>query len=74
MGMANFGGQPTFGLDKPVFEVNIFDFDGDLYGTTLRVDFVSRLRDVQKFGSIPELISQLNSDRDTARHELSTKA
>lgn len=74
MGMANFGGQPTFGLDKPVFEVNIFDFDGDLYGTTLRVEFVSRLRDVQKFGSIPELVSQLNSDRDEARRELDAKS
>ena len=70
MGMANFGGQPTFGLDKPVFEVNIFDFDGDLYGTTLSVEFVSRLRDVQKFGSIPELVDQLCADRDDARRHL----
>ncbi len=70
MGMANFGGQPTFGLDKPVFEVNIFDFDGDLYGTTLSVEFVSRLRDVQKFGSIPELVDQLCADRDEARRHL----
>ena len=73
IGMANFGGQPTFGLDKPVFEVNIFDFDGDLYGTTLRVEFVARLRDVQKFGSITELVHQLNSDRDDARRTLNTK-
>ena len=70
MGMANFGGQPTFGLDKPVFEVNIFDFDGDLYGTTLSVEFVSRLRDVQKFGSIPELVDQLCADRDDAGRHL----
>lgn len=70
LGMANFGGQPTFGLDKPVFEVNIFDFDGDLYGTTLSVEFVSRLRDVQKFGSIPELVDQLCADRDDARRHL----
>ena len=67
---ANFGGQPTFGLDKPVFEVNIFDFDGNLYGTTLSVEFVSRLRDVQKFGSIPELVDQLCADRDDARRHL----
>lgn len=74
MGMANFGGQPTFGLDKPVFEVNIFNFDGDLYSTTLSVEFVSRLRDVKKFDSIPQLVSQLNADRDAARLQLSAKA
>jgi riboflavin kinase/FMN adenylyltransferase len=74
MGMANFGGQPTFGLDKPVFEVNIFNFDGDLYSTTLSVEFVSRLRDVKKFDSIPQLVSQLNADRDAALLQLSAKA
>lgn len=73
-GMANFGGQPTFGLDKPVFEVNIFDFDADIYDTVLSVEFVARLRDVQKFSSVPELVKQLNSDRTRARHELSTRA
>lgn len=74
IGMANFGGQPTFGLDKPVFEVNIFDFDGDLYGTTLRVEFVSRLRDVQKFDSVHELACQLNADRDEARRGLEARS
>ena len=35
LGMANFGAQPTFGLEKTVFEVNIFDYDGDLYDKVL---------------------------------------
>ncbi len=74
MGMANFGAQPTFGLDKPVFEVNIFDFNGDLYDTTLRVEFVARLRDVKKFEGIPALVNQLNTDRDDARRQLTVKA
>lgn len=65
-GMANFGGQPTFGLDKPVFEVNIFDYDGDLYGQLLTVEFVDRIRDVCKFGSVEQLVSQLKADRDAA--------
>lgn len=73
IGMANFGGQPTFGLDKPVFEVNIFDFDGDLYDTTLRVEFVAHLRQVQKFGSIAELVCQLNADREEARRSLEAR-
>ena len=67
IGMANFGGQPTFGLDKPVFEVNIFDYDGDLYGQVLTVEFADRVRDVCKFGSVQELVAQLATDRDAVR-------
>ena len=69
-GMANFGAQPTFGLDKPVFEVNIFDFDGDLYDTTLTVEFGPRLRDICRFDSVEMLVAQLNADRDSARRLL----
>ena len=69
-GMANFGAQPTFGLDKPVFEVNIFDFDGDLYGSNLTVEFGPRLRDICRFDSIPTLVEQLNADRSAARQLL----
>ena len=69
-GMANFGAQPTFGLDKPVFEVNIFDFDGDLYDTTLTVEFGPRLRDICRFDSVELLVAQLNADRDAARRLL----
>ena len=69
-GMANFGAQPTFGLDKPVFEVNIFDFDGDLYDTTLTVEFGPRLRDICRFDSVDLLVEQLNADRDSARQLL----
>ena len=68
--MANFGAQPTFGLDKPVFEVNIFDFDGDLYDTTLTVEFGPRLRDICRFDSVDLLVAQLNADRDSARQLL----
>ena len=71
MGMANIGGQPTFGLEKPVFEVNIFDFDSDIYDTTLTVDFVSRLRSIVRFDSVDALIGQLKTDRDAARQLLS---
>ncbi len=74
IGMANLGAQPTFGLEKPVFEVNIFDFNGDLYGTTLQVEFVSRLRDVKRFDGIPALVSQLNADRDDARRALKAQS
>lgn len=67
MGMANLGGQPTFGLEKPVFEVNIFDFEGDLYDSILTVEFVDYLRDICKFDNITALVGQLESDRDKAK-------
>lgn len=70
-GMANFGAQPTFGLEKPVFEVNIFDFDGDLYDSVLTVEFGPRLRDICRFESVPVLVEQLNADRAAARRMLS---
>ena len=70
-GLANFGAQPTFGLDKPVFEVNIFDFEGDLYDSVLTVEFGPRLRDICRFESVPVLVEQLNADRAAARKLLS---
>ena len=73
LGMANFGAQPTFGLENTVFEVNIFDFDGDLYGKVLMVEFVDRIRDVCKFEGVERLVRQLNDDRTTARLMLETK-
>ena len=69
-GMANFGAQPTFGLDKPVFEVNIFDFEGDLYDSTLIVEFGPRLRDICRFDNVPTLVEQLRADREAARRLL----
>ncbi|MBQ6068945.1 MAG: bifunctional riboflavin kinase/FMN adenylyltransferase [Bacteroidales bacterium] len=65
-GMANFGGQPTFGLEKTVFEVNVFDYDGDLYGSELMVEFVDRIRDVCRFEGVEHLVRQLEDDRRTA--------
>jgi riboflavin kinase / FMN adenylyltransferase len=63
-GMMNIGSRPTFELSGPVrLEVNLFDFDGDLYDREVRVEFVERVRDERKFGSVSDLIEQLNADR-----------
>lgn len=70
-GMANFGAQPTFGLEKPVFEVNIFDFDADLYDSMLTVEFGPRLRDICRFEDVSTLVDQLVADRAAARRLLS---
>lgn len=61
-GVANYGARPTFGEVEPVLEVYFEDFEGDLYGKTLKVEFVEYLRDIQKFESADELISQLDKD------------
>lgn len=64
--MANLGGQPTFGLDKPVLEVHVFGFEGDLYGRTMHVEFVDRLRDVMCFENLDQLVKQLELDKQHA--------
>ncbi|MBR4803635.1 MAG: riboflavin biosynthesis protein RibF [Bacteroidales bacterium] len=61
--MCNIGTQPTFGSDKRAVEVHLFDFDGDIYGKTVTLTFVGKIRDTQKFGSSQELVAQLNNDK-----------
>lgn len=68
-GMANIGHRPT--VDTPAaprsFEVNIFDYDGDLYDTVVDVAFCGFLRRERPFASIEELRRQLCADREAAR-------
>ena len=63
-GMANIGYNPTVGLiDNLSLEVNIFDFDQDIYGEDVYVDFVFRVRDEKKFKSLNHLKEQLQKDK-----------
>ena len=64
-GMLNIGERPTFGGAETRVEVYLFDFDGNLYGETLTVEFIDRLRDEQRFDGIEALKEQL--DRDARR-------
>jgi riboflavin kinase/FMN adenylyltransferase len=66
-GVANIGTCPTFGNQELTLEVHLLDFTGDLYGETLQVEFVVRLRDEQRFPSIEELAAQIRADMDKAR-------
>ena len=72
--MANTGLRPTIG-DRAdgdfIIEVNIFDFDGDLYGKTLKVWFIDRIRDEVKFKGLEALKQQLQHDREEAKKILS---
>ena len=62
--MMNIGMRPTFDGHRQTLEVNILGFDGDLYGQTVQVTFVERLRDERKFDSPEALAAQLEQDRD----------
>ncbi len=70
IGMANLGAMPTFGIDKPSLEVHLLDFDGDLYGQTITVEFIHRLRDIVRFDSAEALQIQLQHDIEQTRQWL----
>ena len=69
-GVASVGTRPTFDLTKPLLEVHLFDFDRDIYGEYIHVDFVEHLRNEEKFGSIDDLVAQMRLDEENARSAL----
>ncbi|MEX0929119.1 MAG: bifunctional riboflavin kinase/FAD synthetase [Balneolales bacterium] len=62
-GMMNIGVRPTFTGEGRTLEVNIFDFNQDLYGISLEIYFLDRIRDEKKFAGMEELIAQLENDK-----------
>ncbi len=66
-GMMNIGRRPTFDGMNVTVEVHLFDFEGDLYGDRLAVQFLRRLRDEQKFDSADALVMQLSEDERHCR-------
>lgn len=67
-GMMNIGIRPSIiNHDDLSIEVNLFDFQGDLYDQYITVQLLSRFRDEKKFDSIPDLMEQLNHDEKTIR-------
>ena len=50
------------------FEVNIFDFNQDIYGETVMVYWLDRIRDMTKFDSVDQLVDQLKADEEVARN------
>jgi riboflavin kinase/FMN adenylyltransferase len=68
--VANLGTRPTLDGTVPLLEVHLFDFDGDLYGRNLDVDFVARLRDEVRFDSLEGLVTQMHRDAAQARARL----
>jgi riboflavin kinase/FMN adenylyltransferase len=73
-GVASVGTRPTFDLTKPLLEVYLFDFDRDIYGEYIHVDFIERIRDEKKFNSVEDLVAQMNQDAENARSILAADA
>ena len=70
-GVASLGVRPTFGTSgMRLLEVHVFDFSGDLYGKTLDVDFIERLRGEERFDSVEALVDQMDKDALAARQIL----
>ena len=69
-GVANFGTRPTIDKNAPALpqlEVFIFDWEGEIYGRTLRVRFIERIREERNFASLAELTRQIGLDANRAR-------
>ena len=65
--VSSLGTRPTVDGVEPLLEVHLFDFDGDLYGRRIEVEFVGKLRDEVRFDSLPALVEQMHDDSDRAR-------
>jgi riboflavin kinase / FMN adenylyltransferase len=69
-GMMNQGPRPTFQDGRRLLEAHLFGFDGDLYGEWVRIQWVKRLRDIERFDSVEHLKKQLQHDRMRAEAAL----
>lgn len=69
--VSSFGTRPTVDGVEPLLEAHLFDFDGDLYGRHIEVEFVAKLRDELKFPDLSSLTEQMQRDAETARRLLS---
>ena len=66
----SIGVRPTFGLRERVIEVHVMDFNQDIYGAEIGVEFVDKLRDQETFTSVEALVEQVGQDVANARKTL----
>lgn len=69
-GVASLGTRPTVQGVEPLLEAHVFDFDGDLYGSRIEVEFVAKLRDEVKFDDLDSMVEQIHRDAADARRAL----
>ena len=68
-GIANYGVKPTFDKNEPLLEVHLFDFEKNIYGKKLKVDFIKLIRKEKKFESIEKLKDQIIKDINTIKND-----
>jgi riboflavin kinase / FMN adenylyltransferase len=69
-GVASLGTRPTVDGTGWLLEAHVFDFEGDLYGREIEVEFVAKLRDEERFASLAALTAQMENDAREARRIL----
>jgi riboflavin kinase/FMN adenylyltransferase len=72
-GLLHLGPRPTFAGSPPTIELYLLDFDRDIYGDRVVVEFLHRLREVRPFSTAAELVDQMKADRVTAIDYFSTR-
>ncbi len=70
--ITNIGFRPTFGQNELLIETHIFDFNEDIYKKRMKVEFVDRVRDEQKFNGPEALVEQIKKDVEKVKEILST--
>lgn len=70
MGMMNIGERPTFNGEAITLEVHILDFNNEIYGKDVQLQFVKRIRDEKQFNGLEELKNQLNKDKEEVKSVL----
>lgn len=69
-GALHLGPRPTFKGSPPTIELHLMDFDTDIYGEEVRVDFIEHLRGIEPFTTVDALVEQIRQDVDRARRVL----
>ncbi len=72
-GVASLGIRPTVNGTEPLLEAHLFDFDGDLYGRRIDVEFVAKLREEAKFADLDAMVRQIDRDAAEAREILTSR-
>ena len=72
MAATSIGTRPTFTEGGRTIEAYLLDFSDDIYGQTLRLEFVKRLREEEKFDGVDALLAQINKDVQQTRDLLTT--
>ena len=72
-GMMNIGIRPTINGERQTLEVHIFNFNKDIYNQKLKILFIEKIRDEQKFESLDALKKQLEKDKEISKRSLIKK-